>query len=624
MLAPRDRVLLLEALRPPQGFRLGHAIATTYTLDLVALLTAPLAFTFFDWEDDDGRPSADPIALLEAVRRSARRLHVFCQGGAIHVPKHGQMLLAHLEPCVVEVAAPRGGVFHPKVWLLRYEPGPEAEGEPARFRLLVGTRNLTFDRSWDTLLRLEGELTERGRPIPENRPLASFVAALPNLALQGAPPEAGVAAARMSEEVLRVRWELPDKVKTLEFLPLGLGDVPWPFDVGRRRLAIAPFADAWFLTRFAGVRSDGIVVSKPDSLHEAASALDAYGERYVLSADADEEDAPEEHEHASAHDLAPPCGLHAKLFVLDDGHRTHVFTGSANATRPAFERNVEFLVRLEAMKSSYGIEALLGRDEKGRLFDLLEPWHGTEVEDDDQRALRERLERAAEAMRVDLAKADLRLELAERADAKDDAAGDSGEFVLELHGVLPWRDDIELRCWPAVLSPHTAVEPAAAGVLARFVVTLGAATAFLAFDVVARGGGLEHRLRFVRRLPIDGLPADRDERILRLLLKDRDTVTRLLFLLLSAEDVSAAEITSFTSGEEGADWRGGVAGFPLFEPLVRALARGPEALRPVERLLADLSRTAEGRALLPEGFEALWAAVAQARDELARAGRPAK
>lgn len=43
MLDPRDRGALLEALRPPPGYVVDAAIATTYSLDLVTLLTAPLA-----------------------------------------------------------------------------------------------------------------------------------------------------------------------------------------------------------------------------------------------------------------------------------------------------------------------------------------------------------------------------------------------------------------------------------------------------------------------------------------------------------------------------------------------------------------------------------------------------
>jgi len=78
VLAPKDRTLLLESLRPPPGFRLDAAVSTTYSLDLMALLVAPLAFTFFDWEGDDGQPTKDPNALLARTREVAAPLLYFC------------------------------------------------------------------------------------------------------------------------------------------------------------------------------------------------------------------------------------------------------------------------------------------------------------------------------------------------------------------------------------------------------------------------------------------------------------------------------------------------------------------------------------------------------------------
>ena len=58
MLEPRDRLLLFEALRPPDGFHFDQGIGTTYTLDLLALLTAPLAFTLFEQQGDEERSAS--------------------------------------------------------------------------------------------------------------------------------------------------------------------------------------------------------------------------------------------------------------------------------------------------------------------------------------------------------------------------------------------------------------------------------------------------------------------------------------------------------------------------------------------------------------------------------------
>ena len=46
MFEPGQRRLFLDALRPPEGYSFDLGFGTTYTLDLMALLAVPLAFTF--------------------------------------------------------------------------------------------------------------------------------------------------------------------------------------------------------------------------------------------------------------------------------------------------------------------------------------------------------------------------------------------------------------------------------------------------------------------------------------------------------------------------------------------------------------------------------------------------
>ncbi len=169
MLSQGDRTLLVEAVRPPLGYRLDHALITTYSLDLTALLSIPLALTFHDWDERGGRPRVDPVGLLEAVRRNADQLTVLCQAGEIGVPASQRNLFAFLENTVHPVSAPRGGIFHPKVWVLRFAPN-EGTGDPILYRLLCASRNLTYDRSWDILLSLDGELRRRDTAVRANGP----------------------------------------------------------------------------------------------------------------------------------------------------------------------------------------------------------------------------------------------------------------------------------------------------------------------------------------------------------------------------------------------------------------------------------------------------------------------
>ena len=132
MLNPEERTQTLETLRPPLGYELDCAIATTFSLDLIALLTAPLAFTLFDWEDQEGQQIADPLAILESLRRYAERISIFCQSGHIAVPKHSQQLFSHLEESIFQVSLD-SGVFHAKTWVLRFT----SKDEPVIYRVIV-------------------------------------------------------------------------------------------------------------------------------------------------------------------------------------------------------------------------------------------------------------------------------------------------------------------------------------------------------------------------------------------------------------------------------------------------------------------------------------------------------
>ena len=141
MLEPEQRLLLLDALRPPTGFVFDRALGTTFTLDLTALLVTPIAFAMFDVESDDGGIAANPIAVLEAVRRHADRITVFHQAGQMKVPNAFRAAYGYLEGAVVPVRPPgRSGIFHPKVWVIRYT---SSVGD-VHYRFLCLSRNLTF------------------------------------------------------------------------------------------------------------------------------------------------------------------------------------------------------------------------------------------------------------------------------------------------------------------------------------------------------------------------------------------------------------------------------------------------------------------------------------------------
>ena len=177
-LTPETRVLLTDALRPPAGYRVEAAVGTTYSLNLTALLLAPLSFALFDQGNADEIGAVDPIRLLEAVRRYADHTTVFCQAGGIHVPAAYRSILTFVEDSVHEVMSfHKEAIFHPKVWAIRFTD----QGENRIHRVIILSRNMTLDRSWDTALVLD----EEQDGAIDAAPAADFVRRLPTLALPG-------------------------------------------------------------------------------------------------------------------------------------------------------------------------------------------------------------------------------------------------------------------------------------------------------------------------------------------------------------------------------------------------------------------------------------------------------
>ena len=174
MLNPNnDRLDYGQILAPPAGYDLDFAAGTTYSLDLDALVGASLALGLS--EETDSELMNNPICLLEALRSTGDRVALFCEGGQIHMPNKVTALYILLEKMVfsVKTAKRRGSArfpsFHPKFWLIRYK---NINGD-LLYRIIVLSRNLTFDRSWDVTYYLDGHITKDSSD--KNEPVCDFL-----------------------------------------------------------------------------------------------------------------------------------------------------------------------------------------------------------------------------------------------------------------------------------------------------------------------------------------------------------------------------------------------------------------------------------------------------------------
>lgn len=596
MLPPDSREILLDLLRPPIGYRLDAAVATTFTLQLSAALLPPIAFASFEI-----RETPDPVAALEAVRSCADRLDIFCQAGQIGVPPQASDLMAFLEPMVHEVTAARPGhLFHPKVWFLRYS----ASDLPDQYRLLCGTRNLAEGRSWDAVVRMDGA---RGRAVVAgNRPLSAFIAHLPDRCVTPLPEERLEQIMALAEDARRIEWDFPDDVNEVAFHALGVpGERPGLDFSGYRHLVVAPFCNDRGLEHLVPTPSSVTLVSRLEGLEQLTeNTLAGLDDSFILDPLAGLED-PEADAVTPSVGVEQLGGLHAKLVVVERNRQARVFLGSANATYEAYNGNVEFLVEMIGGASRLGVDTFLSAD--GGFGALLQEYRATggvqPTAQDEARHELEKLLRSLAARRylLDVSPAD-----------------DQDGWTLMLTSTAPSPDFDGFRVTAELLTaPGDARELAPGSVVAtRYLhVALADITPFVVLQATGPTG---LRLGTVVRADLRGDPPDRLDQVLARQVDTPEKFLRFLVLLLGIGDpgaVLAADASG--SGAGPTEWQ--AASFGILELIMRALADQPDALLDLDRLVERLRTTEQGRAVLPAGFTELWNTTTTARSRLEHA-----
>ena len=587
MLEPGDRTVYTEALTPPPGMRFDFAVGATYSLDLDVLLAVPLQLALAASEGGSDL-MRDLVTLYESLQRVASRLRVFVQSGGMHAPSTSHLLYGLLEPVVVEVDAPRGGVFHPKLWALRFLD----DANQPFYRLVVSSRNITADQSWDLGLTLEGR--PGYFPRPANAGLAKLVRSLPGLSSAGQDQQIE----DLAGEIESVEWELPPGFSEARFFALGLDADTWRPRAGDSLVVISPFVSDKALRRLADTSAKPLaLISRAESLEELDGKL-PFRELYCLHEAAETDDSEDAAETVE-------IGLHAKAYVVKSGKNVYVTLGSANATDAALvaRNNVELLVELKGGAPQLGGPArLLDTDIKGSFGQLLMPWRPGDARPVDVEA-RER-EELLEAGRRELSKAGLGLSCRKV----------EGEWRSMLAAARKLTlDGLDaVSAWPVTLKRERAVDASAlrSGGKVQFPIqAVASLTSLIAFEL--RIG--EDTVSFTLNLPVEGMPEDRDGAILRHVVSDKDGFLRYLLLLLAGigdgADVAAVaralSSTGFAKFHEASD------DFPLLEEMIRAFCRDNQRLKRVKRLVEELCRDrgrhgsdAEGLPRVLAGFRA--------------------
>jgi hypothetical protein len=376
-----------EVLSPPEGWRTDCAILSTYSADLVVIVTALLALTGCDL---DNRRTGSRVELVKAIEALRGRVRVLAQTGRMAPPSIHRPILNLLDRFVKFVDADENiSSWHPKAALVRYHNVDDISDK--QWRVWLGSRNLTRALNWEAGLVLASRSDGKGQHIEALAAFGQELAARARLA--------EFSAKNVGTELAKLTWECPpgSEVHRVSFLGPGLAKgFPKPPSDTERMFVISPFLDSKTVraaSDWGNAKTRRTLVSTAMELqrllHEDDKVFTGFNDLRIqplpdlpVEGAVTREEANAVVEVAESEDV-PPAGLHAKIFFAAKGTRRQLWLGSANATERGWQgRNYEVVAELTvARDTADGIEEFVAT------CDRFNPNTTTPKTDDDEEAL---------------------------------------------------------------------------------------------------------------------------------------------------------------------------------------------------------------------------------------------
>ena len=600
MLNPNDdRLDYGQVLAPPDGYVLDFAIGTTYSLDLDALVGASIALGLS--EDTDSDLMKNPICLLEALRATGDKVALFCEAGQIHMPNSVSSLYILLEKMVFQVSTgKRKGItkypsFHPKFWLLRYVD----ENNIPIYRVVVLSRNLTFDRSWDITFYMDGIVNRRKTLKTES--VIDFLSYLAgNLTFDGNGKTKQKKIKAIMRELPYVHFELNSKeFDDFEFLPVGIKNgtggfysiedkafVPLYGDSFHEILIMSPFLTGSVIKDFNDRntyinKTEYMLFTRAMSLGKLKPEDCSNFRIFTMK------DAVVDGETAISEDVPQiqKQDIHAKVYMVRKNSDTYLYLGSLNASHNAMYGNIEFMMMLKTKNRYLNLsklsESLFGgnEDAAGNPFQEISINGTGDVEDEQE------IQSALESYIKEIGR------------MKPTAAI---SLNCENYDLVVHFDRFEGGKYEVSISPllSNKTEQIAENIL----FTSLQLTQLSEFYKITITDGVRSVQR-VMIIPTEGLPEEREKAVVNSIVKDRDCFYRYIAFLLGDNYVlSALEVNNIAETvNEGAAHKN-IQIPALYEKMLQTAATAPERFKEIDYLIKAIS--SDG--VIPEQFEELY------------------
>ncbi|MCR5738215.1 MAG: hypothetical protein K6G43_00185 [Lachnospiraceae bacterium] len=343
-------------------------------------MSVPVSFGVLESTDSD--IIHNPIVALEAIRRCSDKLLLFCNVDGIKLPQDVRPIYSLLENSVVPVNLGKGVNFHPKMWVIRYE-----NDTVEIIRIIILSRNLTFDRSMDIAVEMTGIIDrEKKRMQKKHQPIADL---LNYLAEKTADKVKREEIAQLAQDVLLVnRFDIDDQYEEYNFLPVGFpgyeNRAEGFFADATSILIVSPFLSRHVLDKMTKDACSKILITRLSSLNPNIYGM--FDEVYVPVSGIENDNPLEEGEP----DAAPKRELHAKVVYKECPNGDYLYLGSLNATANAFYHNIELMLELKFRPYITSLKSVKADfvEDKNSAFQLLlhepdacEPEEGEEMVD---------------------------------------------------------------------------------------------------------------------------------------------------------------------------------------------------------------------------------------------------
>lgn len=559
------------------GCKVDFAVGLTYSLNLEAMLTVPLAFG--DLGELDNSVKLSPAFLLEGIRRSSDKIALFCNKGGIHVPSETRTVYSLLESSIFEVQDGNDifSNFHPKIWLVKET---DKDGDEW-LKLSVMSRNLDFSTCLDICCSIRGHIEKRRslRGVEKHKPLKDMLLWLSEYAPKAKADEVCQLAEQL-DYVDRFKLDTPFQTEDVErnedegydFFPFvygkeefsAYGNYLQKYLPGDRILVVSPFIDittlSWLTSR------------KKDYNYESKNSILITRKEYVTQEVFEQFEQVWVPNDTMLDNTTANVDLHAKMYLTqrltgDDLGYT-LYLGSANATVNAFKKNVEFLIRLHYKRTTNDrIKELLEEITSEHRFVVMD---APNPEASNTRPSNEKelvLKRAVGCLR----KAVIR------------TSNKEGFYDIDLSVRGKYDNDIQIRplqckgLWQPI-SNQVLFKELSVHLLSEF--------------YVIRIPSEDSFIELVAKVKTSGMPANRDEAIYQsIVTKKEELLDYVAFMLSDRPSEFFFEQQMLKENKKYAD--GAVSNtitMPLYEQLLKTASTNPEQITEVQKFIKKMKQ----------------------------------